>query len=60
HAQRGLRQRRNVHVRLNDTEQVIVVLLQGRPQIAEGTRLALHARHADFHPFNRESGKRTD
>ncbi|CDP51682.1 sn-glycerol-3-phosphate import ATP-binding protein UgpC [Paradevosia shaoguanensis] len=50
----------HVHVRLNDTEQVIVVLLQGRPQIAEGTRLALHARHADFHPFNRESGKRTD
>ncbi|AKR54687.1 sn-glycerol-3-phosphate import ATP-binding protein UgpC [Youhaiella tibetensis] len=50
----------HIHARLAGSDQVIVVLVQGRPQIAEGSTLMLHARHADFHPFNQESGKRTD
>ena len=50
----------HIHTRLEGSDQVIVVLLQGRPQIAEGSKISLHARHADFHPFNQESGKRTD
>jgi len=50
----------HIHTRLDGTNQVVVVLVQGRPQIAEGSRITLHARHADFHPFNQESGKRTD
>jgi hypothetical protein len=31
-----------------------------RTNVAEGQDITLHVRHAELHPFNKASGRRTD
>jgi sn-glycerol 3-phosphate transport system ATP-binding protein len=50
----------HLHVRLASTGQSIVLSVPGRPEIAEGTKVNVHARLADLHPFNKQTGQRTD
>ena len=50
----------HLHVRLTGSNQAVILSVPGRPDIAEGAAVTLYARPADLHPFNRESGRRTD
>ena len=50
----------HLHVRLDHSGQSVVLSVPGRPDIAEGSAVTLHARLADVHPFNAQSGRRTD
>ncbi len=49
----------HVHLRLEGSDQLIVVEVPGRPGLADGATVALQLRVAALHPFNRESGRRT-
>jgi sn-glycerol 3-phosphate transport system ATP-binding protein len=50
----------HLHVRLDGSGQSVVLSVPGRPEIAEGAPVTLHARFADIHPYNAQSGLRTD
>ncbi|HWV21344.1 MAG TPA: sn-glycerol-3-phosphate import ATP-binding protein UgpC [Devosia sp.] len=50
----------HLHVRLTNGDHPIILSAPGRPEIAEGAAITVHIRPADMHPFNRESGRRTD
>ncbi|WIY53593.1 sn-glycerol-3-phosphate import ATP-binding protein UgpC [Devosia sp. YIM 151766] len=50
----------HLHVRLQSTGQSIVVSVPGRPEITEGSNVTVHARATDLHPFNAQTGMRTD
>ena len=50
----------HLHVRLNSSNQAVILSVPGRPDIAEGAAVTIYALPADLHPFNRESGRRTD
>jgi sn-glycerol 3-phosphate transport system ATP-binding protein len=49
----------HLHVRLADNQSVILSV-PGRPTIAEGAAITVHADASALHPFNRETGRRTD
>ena len=49
----------HVHLRLDGSDQLIVVEVPGRPDLGDGATVALQLRVAALHPFNRESGRRT-
>ena len=49
----------HVHLRLEGSNQLIVVDVPGRPDLADGSPVTAQLRAAALHPFNRESGKRT-
>ena len=50
----------HLHVRLNGSNQPVILIVAGRPDISEGSDVTLYVRSADLHPFNRETGRRTD
>ena len=50
----------HLHVRLDSSGQSIVLSIPGRPEFAEASKVTLHARIADVHPFNAQTGRRTD
>lgn len=49
----------HLHLQLA-TGQTIVMSVQGRPLMAEGSAIRIFAPSKSLHPFNSESGKRTD
>ncbi len=50
----------HLHVRLAGSSQPIVLSVPGRPDIAEGATVTVFAHAADIHPFNSQTGFRTD
>jgi sn-glycerol 3-phosphate transport system ATP-binding protein len=50
----------HLYVRLEGSGQSVVARAQGRPNLTEGAPVSFYVRHADFHPFNQETRKRTD
>ncbi len=50
----------HLHVRLDGSGQALVLVVSGRPDIAEASRLNIHIRRGDLHPFNSQTGQRTD
>jgi sn-glycerol 3-phosphate transport system ATP-binding protein len=50
----------HLHVKMDSSGQSVVVSVPGRPSIEEGASIALHAGMEDIHPFNAQSGRRTD
>ena len=50
----------HVHLRLEGSNQLIVAAVPARTSVAEGVTLPLFVRVPDLHPFNRETGRRTD
>jgi len=50
----------HLHVRLKNGNHPAILSVPGRPDIAEGAAVTLHVRPEHLHPFNRESGRRTD
>jgi sn-glycerol 3-phosphate transport system ATP-binding protein len=49
----------HLHLRLESSDQLIVVEVPGRPDLAEGARVTAHLLVRALHPFNRHSGQRT-
>src|SRR5690606_3313862 len=50
----------HLHVRLDSSGQSVVLSVPGRPHTDEGAAVTLHASLADIHPFNTQTGRRTD
>jgi len=50
----------HLHMRLEDSGQLIIAAVPAKTAMAEGTSATLYVRTADLHPFNRETGRRTD
>ncbi|MBD8065236.1 sn-glycerol-3-phosphate import ATP-binding protein UgpC [Devosia sp. PTR5] len=49
----------HLHVMLGNG-QTVILSVPGRPDIAEGAAVTVHAEHAQMHPFSKETGRRTD
>ncbi|KKB08943.1 sn-glycerol-3-phosphate import ATP-binding protein UgpC [Devosia chinhatensis] len=49
----------HLHVRLADG-QTVILSVPGRPAIAEGSAITIYANPSALHPFNRQTGRRTD
>jgi sn-glycerol 3-phosphate transport system ATP-binding protein len=49
----------HVHLRLEGSDQLIIVEVPGRPDAAEGTLVTIHLLARALHPFNQQSGRRT-
>jgi len=50
----------HLHVQIPGTEQPIILTVQGRPKLVEGDTITIYARPEDIHPFNQQTGRRTD
>ena len=50
----------HLHVSLGDTGTSLVLRVPGRPSLADGEAITVYAQPQDMHPFNRQSGQRTD
>ncbi|SCB58120.1 carbohydrate ABC transporter ATP-binding protein, CUT1 family [Rhizobium aethiopicum] len=50
----------NLHVRLGEGQQTVVLTVQGRPNFAETAKIEIFARIDQMHPFNSRTGRRTD
>ncbi|MDT3707271.1 MAG: sn-glycerol-3-phosphate import ATP-binding protein UgpC [Thiobacillus sp.] len=50
----------HLHLRLDGSDQLITVEVPGRPDLADGARVTVRLSTAALHPFNRDSGRRTD
>ncbi len=50
----------HLHVRLKSSGQSIVLSVPGRPEIEEASNITVYAPVAALHPFNAQSGTRTD
>ncbi|MCS4093562.1 sn-glycerol-3-phosphate ABC transporter ATP-binding protein UgpC [Rhizobium sp. BK176] len=50
----------HLHVRLGDRGHTAILSVPGRPEVAEAAKFPVYARVSAMHPFNRETGKRTD
>jgi sn-glycerol 3-phosphate transport system ATP-binding protein len=50
----------HLHIRLAGSNQLAIVRVPGRPDFAEASGISAFARISDLHPYNRESGRRTD
>jgi sn-glycerol 3-phosphate transport system ATP-binding protein len=50
----------HLYLRLENLPEPLTARVQGRPSLEEGAPLTLWVRHADFHPFNGETGHRVD
>jgi sn-glycerol 3-phosphate transport system ATP-binding protein len=50
----------HVHLRLEGSNQLIIAAVPARTSVSEGASLPLFVRAADLHPFNRQTGRRTD
>lgn len=49
-----------MHVRLGGGQQTVVLTVPGRPDFAENANIDVFARVGAMHPFNSDTGKRTD
>jgi sn-glycerol 3-phosphate transport system ATP-binding protein len=49
----------HLYLRLENLPEPLTARVQGRPALEEGAPLTLWVRHADFHPFEGETGRRT-
>ncbi|NKM54813.1 sn-glycerol-3-phosphate ABC transporter ATP-binding protein UgpC [Rhizobium anhuiense] len=50
----------HLHVRLGEGQQTVVLTVPGRPDFAENANIDIFARVDAMHPFNSDTGKRTD
>ncbi len=50
----------HIYVNLAGSHQPITVRIPGLPDLAEGARVPIHAPREALHPFDRETGRRTD
>ncbi|MGB3336292.1 MAG: sn-glycerol-3-phosphate import ATP-binding protein UgpC [Devosia sp.] len=50
----------HLHMRLDGSGQLIVAAVPARTAVTEGAHATLHVSMTDLHPFNRETGRRTD
>jgi sn-glycerol 3-phosphate transport system ATP-binding protein len=50
----------HLHMRLEGSGQLIVAAVPARTAVTEGAKATLHVGMADLHPFNKETGRRTD
>ena len=50
----------HLHMRLADSGQLIIAAVPARTATREGAQVSLHVGLADLHPFNKETGRRTD
>ena len=50
----------HLHVSLGETGTSLVLRVPGRPVLTDGEAITIYAQPQDMHPFNRESGQRTD
>jgi sn-glycerol 3-phosphate transport system ATP-binding protein len=50
----------HLHLRLEGSGQLIVAAVPARTTVAEGAKVTLFVRTTDLHPFNKDSGRRTD
>jgi sn-glycerol 3-phosphate transport system ATP-binding protein len=50
----------HLHIRLAGSDQLAILRVQGRPAFAEAAEVEIFARTSDLHPYNRQSGRRTD
>ena len=50
----------HLHVRLRSSAKPLVLSVPGRPEIAEASEITVYTSAADLHPFNSETGRRTD
>jgi sn-glycerol 3-phosphate transport system ATP-binding protein len=50
----------HLHARLHNGDHSVILSVPGRPDITEGEAITIHVKPSDLHPFNRESGRRTD
>ncbi|MBY5393731.1 sn-glycerol-3-phosphate import ATP-binding protein UgpC [Rhizobium leguminosarum] len=50
----------HLHVRLGESQQTVVLTVPGRPDFAENANIDVFARVGAMHPFNSDTGKRTD
>ena len=50
----------HVHMKRAGSSDILIVSMPGRTDIAEGASMTVYAKAADLHPFNRQSGSRTD
>ena len=49
-----------MNLRLDGNDQLVVAAVPARTAVAEGAKTTLYVSMADLHPFNRETGRRTD
>ena len=50
----------HLHVRLGESQRTVVLTVPGRPDFAENANIDVFARVDAMHPFNSNTGKRTD
>jgi sn-glycerol 3-phosphate transport system ATP-binding protein len=50
----------HLHMRLDGSGQLIVAAVPARTAVTEGATATLHVSLSDLHPFNKETGRRTD
>ena len=50
----------HLHIRLGDSSQTAVLTVPGRPDLSEAARIPVYIRASALHPFDRQTGKRTD
>jgi sn-glycerol 3-phosphate transport system ATP-binding protein len=50
----------HLHMRLEGSGQLIVAAVPARTAATEGATVKIYVSNADLHPFNKESGRRTD
>ncbi len=50
----------HLHMRLDGSGQLIVAAVPARTAVTEGAKATLHVSMTDLHPFNRDTGRRTD
>ena len=50
----------HLHMRLADSGQLIIAAVPARTATQEGAQVSLHVGLADLHPFNKQTGRRTD
>jgi sn-glycerol 3-phosphate transport system ATP-binding protein len=50
----------HLHMRLEGSGQLIIAAVPARTAVTEGAQASLYVSVADLHPFNRETGRRTD
>ncbi|MBB3562760.1 sn-glycerol 3-phosphate transport system ATP-binding protein [Rhizobium sp. BK512] len=50
----------HLHIRLEESNQTAIVTVPGRPDFSEAAKIPVYIRLASIHPFNRQTGRRTD
>ena len=50
----------HLHMRLDGSGQLIVAAVPARTAVTEGAKATLHVSMTDLHPFNKDTGRRTD